>query len=565
MHRLCSVYYIVLILSTIYLSTEFITEERTTFCLAPSHNSRGRRICSTHQMFLVSPDVRNNNTECTTSRSDKDEKDGLLSSDLIKHAYAKERSGTGVSLSPTETSSSTTTSSRCLDHGWSRQDSLSSDDPSPFDQDNGEAFFDCLSRQGSSPALLAYDDAAPSHDNTVALYQNGMCVYPNGQPAFVPPGTQISTPNPDFIFEWDPDRPKAQRMWQATQKWRKEKEIWKIHTKPNRRFHHSKKNYPSCYHGYDKAGVVIEFSFPGQMNPSALFPNKTVMEEVMHHHYFMQEYAANCLYTHPDTWHSLGKEPMQLPDSTTTSFHKMHRGVVMLVDLKDAGPSLLTRSMFMFIKGIITVGSEHYPGIHDKVLVINAPFWVAGAFATIRPLIPDNLPVEIASSKNTLKLLRDFIDDDQIPLEYGGSSPYRLHEHPFETRLHQFAEKAGNTHNQQLQQQQQKEQQETAEISTSAFLDDSGSVRLCATTTRDSSALSEAEDRTKKANASNLGCVPLLHRNDTQRHQPTFVFESECDELLVLTPREQSFELFAVARNFWDSLVNGFEGCSRRN
>jgi len=49
----------------------------------------------------------------------------------------------------------------------------------------------------------------------------------------------------------------------------------------------------------------------------------------------------------------------------------------------------------------------------------------------------------IVPSSNALEAMRKYIDDDQIPPEYGGSSPYAFREHPYEVGLNDLVEKAG--------------------------------------------------------------------------------------------------------------------------
>jgi hypothetical protein len=61
---------------------------------------------------------------------------------------------------------------------------------------------------------------------------------------------------------------------------------------------------------------------------------------------------------------------------------------------------------------------------------------------TIKQVIPESVQVDILSSHQYLNALREYIDDDQIPREYGGSSPYKLGEHPFEEQLLKVVEEA---------------------------------------------------------------------------------------------------------------------------
>jgi hypothetical protein len=70
-----------------------------------------------------------------------------------------------------------------------------------------------------------------------------------------------------------------------------------------------------------------------------------------------------------------------------------------------------------------------------RAFVINSPFWLAGAWSGLRGILPDSVQVDILSKTNYLAVLKEYIDVDQIPREYGGSSAYSLGDHPFELEL----------------------------------------------------------------------------------------------------------------------------------
>lgn len=299
-----------------------------------------------------------------------------------------------------------------------------------------DAFFDCLSHASSSSSPANDDDREEDHE--IALYRDGMCVYADGRPAFVPPGNSISRIAEDY-YEYcgANNHAKAQQMWQASLQWRQEQEIWKIFQRPNKRFHHAKQHYPSCYHGICKEGVVLEYSFPGQMDPNALLPNKDVTKELLDHHMFMQEYISTRLYTDQESWKCLGKKPRRIHD-----IRDRLDLINIVIDLQGADISLFRADVFSFLKSMIDRSTAHYPAMANACLVINAPFWVSGVFATIKPLLPDTLFVEIVSESNTLSTLRKYVNDDQIPVEYGGSCAYPFHQHPLELRLHKAVQEA---------------------------------------------------------------------------------------------------------------------------
>jgi CRAL/TRIO domain len=430
---------------------------------------------------------------------------------------------------------------------------LSSPDEEDGCEFDGDLFFDCVS-QDSSSSIAPID---PDHET--ALYVDGMCVYSDGRPAFVPPGT-CAAKVPFGVLEYcDFDEADARAMWERTKKWRREEEIWKVHTRPNVCFDHSKRYYPSCYHGFSKDGVVLEYSYPGQMQPKALFPNKSFIDDMLRHHHFMLEYVCNCLYTDVDSWKKVGRKPMSIdlgrPGVTT-------RGVVVVIDVKGAGPQLLNTHVFTFIKRMLEVSCGYYPDFADRVLIINSPFWVSGIFATIRPMLPDILPVDIVSEANTLSALRKYVDEDQIPTLYGGSCPYPLHQHPFELRLHECVQEAASYGNKPpcwLKPGRMDVDGVGVGVDDTASPTSTSTLATTATFSRASSVDEHDEDKPA------CFCLPLC--GGQQSRQTTFSMEEGCiHQCLFLTPHQKpSYGVAKVAGDFWGSLLQGFHSsCGRR-
>ena len=73
-------------------------------------------------------------------------------------------------------------------------------------------------------------------------------------------------------------------------------------------------------------------------------------------------------------------------------------------------------------------------------MVVNAPFWLAGAWSGLKGILPDTVQVDLLSESKYPNALKEYIDEDQIPPEYGGTSPYKLGEHPYEMALQELAQ-----------------------------------------------------------------------------------------------------------------------------
>lgn len=420
------------------------------------------------------------------------------------------------------TATSTTSTSNCSHH-----------------DEEEDTFFDCISHASDN-------DTTEDDEHEIALFRDGMCVYADGRPAFVPPGNCISRIPEDYLDYCGADNHAgALQMWRASQQFRREQEIWKIFRRPDLRFHHAKRYYPSCYHGICKEGVVLEYSFPGRMDPDALLPNQEATKELLNHHVFMQEYVSTRLYTDHKSWQSLGREPRQIHD-----IRDRLELINIVIDVKGADISLFRADVFSFLKSMIDRSTSHYPAMANACLVINAPFWVSGVFATIKPLLPDSLSVEIVSEANTLATLRKYVDEDQIPVEYGGSCPYPLHQHPLELRLHEVAKEAAAGGRVAASHQAPARDRLMPEMCST--FSSSGSGSSCCTSDFDD----DVNDNQLPVKTNSL-CSGLPLSNALSSREPTFFVDGDFHGDLDLTPEPP--------KNFWTGLGRGFRGCRGLN
>jgi hypothetical protein len=77
-----------------------------------------------------------------------------------------------------------------------------------------------------------------------------------------------------------------------------------------------------------------------------------------------------------------------------------------------------------------------------RAFLVNSPFWLAGVWSGIKQILPASVQVDILSASKYQNALREYIDEDQLPPEYGGTSPYKLGEHPYEVELRKLVDTA---------------------------------------------------------------------------------------------------------------------------
>jgi hypothetical protein len=303
-------------------------------------------------------------------------------------------------------------------------------------------FFDCNSVI-SDMEDFPLDDDFCDNDETMdsgatnqelARYVDRQCVYGNASPAFVPSGDSPEQVPPNYLAICGGKAHKAEEMWKATQRWRHQHNVWRIHTMPNTYFPKIKKAYPHFLHGFSKQGYPIIYEQPGKMNLKQLFRDGCDIEDMVRHYMFFMEYVSNYACTRPEVRAKLGSNP---PRHNASSW-----GTMVVMDVKGAGVSHLSGDVLRYLSRAGEINSSHFPLSMKRVFVVNSPFWLAGAWSSVKGILPESVQVDLLSASKYGGALRDYIDEDQIPPEYGGTSPYRLGEHPFELELCELVEEA---------------------------------------------------------------------------------------------------------------------------
>lgn len=94
---------------------------------------------------------------------------------------------------------------------------------------------------------------------------------------------------------------------------------------------------------------------------------------------------------------------------------------VIVMDLKGV-PFTPDWHLMKNLKRVIDTDQDYYPETLGTILVINAPFFFTAIWAVVKPwldpMVMEKVQIVGGSYADTLK---HFIDEDQIPEEYGGS------------------------------------------------------------------------------------------------------------------------------------------------
>jgi hypothetical protein len=92
--------------------------------------------------------------------------------------------------------------------------------------------------------------------------------------------------------------------------------------------------------------------------------------------------------------------------------------------LDAAGLSLsIDFDIISYLRQFITIDQTYYAERLYKLIILNSPWYIGGIFNLVRPFI-DPVSREkfvFVPAADALKVLREYINDDNIPVEYGGT------------------------------------------------------------------------------------------------------------------------------------------------
>lgn len=296
-------------------------------------------------------------------------------------------------------------------------------------------YFDCNSdiSEEKGGSVVGRSSMLDNTDSEIAMYIERKCVYADGSPAYVGAGDCATIAPANYVEECGGDVYKAMKLWQETQKWRRERNVWMIHSTPNTFYYDISKAYPHCAHGYSKDGLAVMYERPGKMNLKALFQGECSIDDMVHHYIFFNEYLSHCLCASAELRRAAGLSAVPYDSSGY--------GIIVVMDIEGAGVSMLSTDVLKYLNTVSAINQAYYPRSMKRVCVVNAPFWASGIFQTIKKIMPASVKADLFSS-NCIEGLRQYIDDDQIPPEYGGSSPYKFGEHPFAKQFQELVDLA---------------------------------------------------------------------------------------------------------------------------
>mmetsp|Transcript_11319 Transcript_11319/g.25812 ORF Transcript_11319/g.25812 Transcript_11319/m.25812 type:complete len:447 (+) Transcript_11319:77-1417(+) len=164
--------------------------------------------------------------------------------------------------------------------------------------------------------------------------------------------------------------------------------------------------YPQLYHSVAKNGCPVFISKPGVLNTDGM-ECITTLDGILkfHWHVMIHDYKLR-----------LAKRKEENPD-----FNNFQ--CVTIIDLEHLSASQLSQRALSIIKTQTAIDSVCFPETMNRTLVINAPRFFSMTWGIIKGWIDPRTAskIELISSRKTWEArLRELVDEDQLPSDYGG-------------------------------------------------------------------------------------------------------------------------------------------------
>ncbi|CAM9921020.1 unnamed protein product, partial [Phaeothamnion confervicola] len=203
-------------------------------------------------------------------------------------------------------------------------------------------------------------------------------------------------------------------MWEETMQWRRENNVDSVLREQQPNFNIIKECYPHFLHGRSRTGEIICYENPGKMDFGRLNSLGVGPDKLQRHYCFVNDYI----------WGRLS------PGDNDTLMTVLDVGGLTLSTLK--GNTVMHR----YLAATAEVMQKHYPERQSRIMIVNAPWWFASAYRLAASVLTANTTAKLqVSGTNFLPALLQFVDEVQIPREYGGQSPYPLGEAPEEAGI----------------------------------------------------------------------------------------------------------------------------------
>lgn len=167
--------------------------------------------------------------------------------------------------------------------------------------------------------------------------------------------------------------------------------------------------YPQFYYGNGKNGVPVFFSQAGRTNIKGL-ECVTNFESILKYHWF-------------EMMHNFST---RLKTNKKENDNANNFACITVMDLEGLSIATMNSRTLSLIKEQINIDSLCFPETLNRMIIVNAPRFFAATWKLIKGWLDARTAnkIEIISSRKTMeKRLKELIDADQLPADYGGTGP----------------------------------------------------------------------------------------------------------------------------------------------
>ena len=165
--------------------------------------------------------------------------------------------------------------------------------------------------------------------------------------------------------------------------------------------------YPQLYSGFSKIGCPVFYSKPGQLDIDGL-ECLTSLKGILKYHWHVMQ-------------HDYQKRLLQFKKENP-NFKRFE--CVSVLDLKHLTVSKISSRSLDITKEQATIDSLCFPETMNKMIIVNAPRFFSATWSIIKGFIDARTSAKVelfSSSSAAFKCMKEIIDVDQIPSDYGGT------------------------------------------------------------------------------------------------------------------------------------------------
>lgn len=167
--------------------------------------------------------------------------------------------------------------------------------------------------------------------------------------------------------------------------------------------------YPQLYYGNGKNGIPVFYSMPGRINVNGMHTITSLQSVIKYHWYEMIHNFGS----------RLRDNKRELSDFTSFS-------CITVLDLDQLSASAMGSRTMSIINEQAKIDSLCFPETMHKMIIVNAPRFFAMSWKIIKGWLDVRTAnkIEIISSKKNMHIrLKEIIDEDKLPSDYGGTAP----------------------------------------------------------------------------------------------------------------------------------------------